>query len=120
MEGRRFTAILVIIPEHRARIDVIVLKRDELTFRRGAEADTLLGVGAMTGRLKRHLAAKHELDRFVYLPRRRRRQRASVHGQSLLPKPEPTNLVMTRTFSLGKRNICASTLRMLKTACNSS
>jgi hypothetical protein len=43
-----------------------------------------------------------------------------VHGHSLLPKPDPTNLVMTRTFSLGKPNICASKPRRLKIPCDSS
>ena len=33
-----------------------------------------------------------------------------VHGNNLLPKPEPTNFVMTRTFSSGRPNICARTL----------
>ncbi len=33
-----------------------------------------------------------------------------VQGQSLLPNPDPTNFVMTRTFSFGSPNICARTL----------
>ena len=43
-----------------------------------------------------------------------------VQGNSLPPKPEPTNFVMTRTFSFGKPNICASTLRRLTTPCDDS
>ena len=43
-----------------------------------------------------------------------------VHGHSLPPKPEPTNFVMTRTFSFGKPNICASTPRRLTTPCDDS
>ena len=62
--------------------DVIVLKRDELAFRCRAEPDTLLSVGAMTGTLERHLSAKHELDRFAYLTRRRHRQR------TMCPRPK--------------------------------
>ena len=65
MERRRFTAILVIVVEDDAVVDVIVLERDELSLRRGAEAHPLLGAGTMTDRLEHHLAAEHELDRFA-------------------------------------------------------
>ena len=82
MEGRRFTAILVVLLEYRPLIDVIVLKRDELAFRCRAEPDALLSAGAMTGTLERHLPAKHELDRFAYLTRRRHRQR------TMCPRPK--------------------------------
>src|SRR5262249_22750792 len=43
-----------------------------------------------------------------------------VHGHSLLPKPDPTNLLMTRTFSCGRPNICARTPRRLTTPCDDS
>ncbi len=65
VERRRFTAILVVILEHRAVVDVIVVERDELAFRCGAEPDPLLSMGAMARRLERHLPAEHELDRFA-------------------------------------------------------
>src|SRR5437667_8017 len=59
LEGRRLTAILVIVVKHRPVIAVVVLKRDELALRRRAEPHALLGAGAMTDRLKHHLAAEH-------------------------------------------------------------
>jgi hypothetical protein len=46
-------------------VDVIVLERDELALRCGAEPHTLLSERAMTGCLERHLAAEHELDRLT-------------------------------------------------------
>src|SRR6266545_6806447 len=60
---------------------------------------------------------------FTGLPNCRAAAAASghcVHGNNLLPKPEPTNLVMTRTFSFGKPNICASTPCRLTTPCDDS
>ena len=65
VERRRFTAILLVLLEDRAVTDVVVVERDELAFRCRAEADTLLGARAMTGRLKRHLPAENELNRFA-------------------------------------------------------
>ena len=65
MERRRFTAILVILLEHRPLIDVVVLERDEFALGCGAQPHALLRVRAMTGRLERHLAAEHELDRLA-------------------------------------------------------
>ena len=35
-----------------------------------------------------------------------------VQGQSLPPKPEPMNFVMTRTLSFGTPSICASSWRL--------
>ena len=55
-------------------VDVIVLERDELALRRGAEPHTLLSARTMTDRLEHHLAADHELHRLAELPRRRRGQ----------------------------------------------
>ena len=101
-------------------VDVVVLERDELAFRRGAEPHLLLGARAMTAVWNVILRLSTSL---TGLPSCRAAATASgqcVHGQSLLPKPEPTNLVMTRTFSFGKPNICASTPRMLKIPCDSS
>ena len=74
-------------------IDVVVLERDELAVRCRAEPHTLLGAGAMTGRLERHLAAEHELDRLAYLPRRRHRQRTM--------RPRPKFAAETRANKLG-------------------
>src|SRR5947209_11383903 len=51
-------------------VDVIVLERHELAFGCGAQPHALLGAGAMTDRLKHHLATEHELNRFAKLPRR--------------------------------------------------
>src|SRR5215468_6219209 len=65
MKRRRFTAILLVILEDRAVTDVIVFEREELAFRRRAEPHPLLGAGAMTSRLKGHLATEDELDRLA-------------------------------------------------------
>src|SRR5215472_9051939 len=74
----------------------------------------------MTDGVEHHLAGSTNL---TGLPSCRAAAAASghsVHGHSLLPKPEPTNLVMTRTFSFGRSNICASTVRRLTTPCEDS
>src|SRR5437667_2663340 len=55
-----------------------------------------LGTDAVTGR-------EQDVQLLAELP--------SDLSALLPPKPEPTNFVMTRTFSFGKSNICASTLR---------
>src|SRR5215468_2890992 len=65
MKRRRFTAILLVNLEDRAVTDVIVFEREKLAFRRRAEPHPLLGAGAMTSRLKRHLATEDELDRLA-------------------------------------------------------
>ena len=75
MERRRFTAVLVVVIEHRPVINIIVLQRDELAFAGGAEPDSLLSVRAMTDRLEHHLAAEHEFDWLAKLPRRSGRER---------------------------------------------
>ena len=67
----------------------------------------------MTDGLEHHPAAEHELHRPAQLARRRRGERQCVHGNSLPPKPEPRNFEMTRTFSFGRPNICASTLALV-------
>src|SRR4029077_2601873 len=82
MERRRFTAILLVLLEHRAVTDVVVFERYELPSGRRAEPHPLLSAGAMIGTLEGHLPAKYELDRLAYLTRRRHRQRA------MCPRPK--------------------------------
>src|SRR5439155_10327252 len=82
MEGRRFTAILVVVLEDRAVTDIVMLERDELAFRCGAQSHVLLSAGAMARRLERHLPAENELNRLADLPRRRHRQR------TMCPRPK--------------------------------
>ena len=65
MERRRFTAILVVIIEHRPLVNVVLHERHEFARWGGTEAHTLLGTGAMTGRLEHHPAAKNQLDWFT-------------------------------------------------------
>ena len=93
MERRRFTAVLVVIVEHRPVVNVVVLERDELAFRRGAEPHSLLRPRTMTCRLEHHLAAEHKLDRFAQLPRRRDGERAM--------RPRPKLAAETRANKLG-------------------
>ena len=92
MERRRFTAILVVVIEHRPVIDVIVLERDELALGRGAEPHPLLGARSMTGRLEHHLAAEHELDWLAKLPRRCRRERTMRPWPKLAAEPRANEL----------------------------
>ena len=70
LERRGFAAVFVVVVEHRPLIDVVVLERDELAFRRRAEPDALLCARPVTDRLEHHLAADHEFDRLAELPRR--------------------------------------------------
>ena len=74
-------------------VDVVVLERDELAVRRGAEPHALLGARAMADRLEHHLAADDELDRLAELPRRR--------GGERTMRPRPQLAAETRADELG-------------------
>ena len=121
LERRRLAAILVMSIKYGPRVNIIVLHRNELAVARCAQANALLCARAVPDSLEHHLAANDELHWFAKLPCGGRGKRTQcVHGNSLLPKPEPTNFVITRTFSFGRPNICASTLRKLTTPCDDS
>ena len=120
LNAGRLAAVFVVHVEDRTRVNVILQERDELAVGRGPEADALLRTRAMADGFEHHLAADDELHG---LPRLRAAAAASAHwgqGQSLPPKPEPRNLEMTRTFSVGRPNIWASTARRLTTPCEVS
>ena len=65
MERRGFTAVLVVMVDHRHMVDVIVLQREELALTRCAHADALLRACAMPDGLEHHLAADDQLHRFA-------------------------------------------------------
>src|SRR5205807_7592885 len=58
MERRGFTAVLVVIVDHRHVVDVVVLQREELALTRCAQADTLLRACAMPDGLEHHLRSE--------------------------------------------------------------
>ena len=65
MERSGFTAVLVVMVDHRKVVDVVVLERNELALSRCPQPQTLLGACAMPDSLKHHLATDDELYRFA-------------------------------------------------------
>ena len=95
MECGRFAAVFMMSVEHRPRVDVIVLQRDELAVLHSAESQALLGARTMADRLKHHLPADDGFHRPAQLPRRPRPRAGQMCPRvTVPPNPEPTNLVM--------------------------
>ena len=103
--------------EHRRLVHVVLQKRDELAVRGRQVA--LAAACAAGGRLFETSSCGLTTS-LTGRPSFRAAATASgvcVHGHSLPPNPDPRNLLMTRTFSTGKPNICASTLRQFTIPC---
>ena len=62
-EGRRFTAIFVIVVEHCLMANVVVLERNEFAVRARAQSHALLRARAMADGLEHHFATDHDFHR---------------------------------------------------------
>src|SRR5262249_9160526 len=60
LESSRFTTILVMGIQHRPRVDIIVLQRDQFSLPRGAETHTLSGKWPMADSVERQFAREHQ------------------------------------------------------------